>query len=233
MDKYRNDKKNSVKYSITNDRSTISVHGNTINGLPIIQGICSKCINNELIKLKTINQKLCTYNNIKTSKIIESEKEKLIEQQNSNAKNDINKPIKEKIREKVIINYLKKEQYLKNKQFNQNGIKSECDKFILNTNKISKFSIPSIGLEKFKNKYLPTKDQYINNLNEQIAQKKKAEEKLKKKEQEEFNFYTNKDLIKGKLEEESRIKTEKLKMKELLKENQKLAEIKKQKRIIG
>ena len=61
--------------------------------------------------------------------------------------------------------------------------------------------MPSIGLEKFKNKYLPTKEQYINNLNEQIKQKKKSEEKLKKKEQDEFNYYTNKNIVKEKNQE--------------------------------
>ena len=202
-----NERKNSVKYSVTNGGSTVSVHGNTINGIPIIQGVCSKCINNELIKLKNINKQLYTYNNIKNSRILESEKEKLVEQ-NANFENGLNNPIKDNIREKVIIDYLKNEQYLKNKNFNHYNIKTEVDKYLLNSNKLSKFSVPSIGLEKFKNKYLPTKEQYINNLNEQIKQKKKSEEKLKKKEQDEFNYYTNKNIVKGKLEEESRIKNE-------------------------
>ena len=226
-----NERKNSVKYSVTNGGSTVSVHGNTINGLPIIQGVCSKCINNELIKLKTINKQLYTYNNIKNSRILESEKEKLIEQ-NSKAENGLNNPIKDGIREKVIINYLKNGQYLKNKKYNQYNTKTEIDKYLLNSNKISKFSVPSIGLEQFKNKYLPTKEQYINNLNEQIIQKKKSEEKLKKKEQDEFNYYTNKNIVKGKLEEESRIKNEREKEKELLKENLKLAQEKKNKELL-
>jgi len=227
-----NERKNSVKYSITNGGSTVSVHGNTINGLPIIQGVCSKCINNELIKLKNINKQLYTYNNIKNTRILESEKEKLIEQ-NPNREYNSNKPIKNSIREKVIINYLKNELYLKSKKYiNQYNTKSEVDKYLLNSNKISKFSVPSIGLEKFKNTYLPTKEQYINNLNEQIIQKKKSAEKLKKKEQAEFNYYTNKNIAKGKLEEESRIKIEKEKEKELLKENLKLAEQKKNKELL-
>ena len=213
---------NSVKYSVTNDGSTVSVHGNTINGLPIIQGVCSKCINNELIKLKNINQKLYTFNNIKNSKVQNSINELI----------DPNKQTKEKIREKLIINYLKKEHYLKNKNFNQNNMNPEIEKYLLNSNKVTKFSVASIGQEKFKNKYLPSKEQYINNLNEQIIQKKRAEEKMKKKEQDEFNYYTNKNLEKVELEEESRIKNEKEKMKELLKENKKLAEIKKQKELM-
>ena len=86
-----NERKNSVKYSVTNGGSTVSVHGNTINGLPIIQGVCSKCINNELIKLKSINKQLYTYNNIKNSRMLESEKEKIIEH-NSNVENGLNNP---------------------------------------------------------------------------------------------------------------------------------------------
>ena len=226
-----NERKNSVKYSVTNGGSTVSVHGNTINGLPIIQGVCSKCINNELIKLKSINKQLYTYNNIKNSRIFESEKEKIIEQ-NSNVENGLNNLIKDNIREKVIIDYLKNEQYLKNKNYNQYNIKTEVDKYLLNSNKLSKFSVPSIGLEKFKNKYLPTKEQYINNLNEQIKQKKKSEEKLKKKEQDEFNYYTNKNIVKGKLEEESRIKNEREKEIKLLKENIKLAQERKNKELL-
>ena len=226
-----NERKNSVKYSVTNGGSTVSVHGNTINGLPIIQGVCSKCINNELIKLKSINKQLYSYNNIKNSRILESEKEKIIEQ-NSNVENGLNNPIKDNIREKVIIDYLKNEQYLKNKNYNQYNIKTEVDKYLLNSNKLSKFSVPSIGLEKFKNKYLPTKEQYINNLNEQIKQKKKSEEKLKKKEQDEFNYYTNKNIVKGKLEEESRLKNEREKEIKLLKENIKLAQERKNKELL-
>ena len=226
-----NERKNSVKYSVTNGGSTVSVHGNTINGLPIIQGVCSKCINNELIKLKSINKQLYTYNNIKNSRILESEKEKLVEQ-NANFENGLNNPIKDNIREKVIIDYLKNEQYLKNKNVNQYNIKTEVDKYLLHSNKLSKFSVPSIGLEKFKNKYLPTKEQYINNLNEQIKQKKKSEEKLKKKEQDEFNYYTNKNIVKGKLEEESRLKNEREKEIKLLKENIKLAQERKNKELL-
>ena len=221
--------KNSVKHSVTNDGSTVSIYGNTINGLPILKGVCSKCINNELIKLKNINQRLYTYNNIKNSRINDLQKDKLLEQ-NSNSENELNKQIKERIKGKVIINCLKKEQYIKNIKYNQ-YMKTEVDKYLSNGNKITKFSVPSIGLEKFKNKYLPTKDQYINTLNEQIIQKKKSEEKIRKKEKDEFNYFTNKNKIKAELEEESRINKEKQKMKELLKANQKLAQMRKQKEL--
>ena len=223
--------KDSVKYSITNDGSTVSIHGNTINGLPIIKGVCSKCINNELIKLKDINKKLYTYHNIKNSKINDLIKDELIEEY-SNKENNSKKPIKERIKEKVIINYLKKEQYLKNKNYHQLNKNNKIENYLSNFNKITKFSVPSIGLEKFKNKYLPTKEQYIDSLNEQILQKKKSEEKIRKKEKDDFNYYTNKDIVKAELEEESRIKTEKQKMKELLKDNMKLAQLRKDKELL-
>ena len=168
----KKDSFNSVKYSVTNDGSTVSIYNNSINGLPIIQGVCAKCINNELIKLKIINKK----------------------------------------------------------KYNDNNMKSKVDKYLLNNNnKISKFSIPFIGMEKFRNKYLPTKEQYINNLTEQIIQKKKTQEKQNKKDKDEFNFYLNKNLIKEELDEKIKKNYEKQKLKELLKENIKLAEIKRNK----
>ena len=170
---------NSVKFSVTNDGSTVSIHGNTIHGLPIIQGVCSKCINNELIKLKKINNKIYKTRNIYNDifpKMYYTEKDKLIEQ-NSSAEFNLNKPVNERIKERVITNYLKKEEYFKNKNpISQYNMKLEADNYILNNNsKISKFSIPSIGLEKFRNKYLPSKEQYINNLNEQIIENKDKE----------------------------------------------------------
>ena len=53
----------------------------------------------------------------------------------------------------------------------------EIEKYLLNSNKVTKFSVASISQEKFKNKYLPSKEQYINNLNEQIIQKKGQKKK--------------------------------------------------------
>ena len=170
----KKDSFNSVKYSVTNDGSTVSIHNNSINGLPIIQGVCAKCINNELINLKLINKK----------------------------------------------------------KYTDYNMKSKVDKYLLNNNKISKFSIPLIGIEKFRNKYLPTKEQYINNLTEQIIQKKKTQEKQNKKDKDEFNFYLNKNMIKEELDEKIKKSCQKQKLKELLKENIKLAELKKNKEFL-
>ena len=227
---------NSVKFSVTNDGSTVSIHGNTIHGLPIIQGVCSKCINNELIKLKKINNKIYKTRNIYNDifpKMYYTEKDRLIEQ-NSSAEFNLNKPVNERIKQRVITNYLKKEEYFKNKNpISQYNMKLEADNYILNNNsKISKFSIPSIGLEKFRNKYLPSKEQYINNLNEQIIEKKRTYEKERKKEKDLFNYYTNKNITRGNLEEENKIMNEKIKQKELLNENIKLAQMKKNKELM-
>ena len=170
----KKDSFNSVKHSVTNDGSTVSIYNNSINGLPIIQGVCAKCINNELINLKLINKK----------------------------------------------------------KYTDYNMKSKVDKYLLNNNKISKFSIALIGMEKFRNKYLPTKEQYINNLTEQIIHKKKRQEKQNKKDKDEFNFYLNKKLIKEELDEKIKKNLEKQKLKELLKENIKLAEIKRNKEFL-
>lgn len=227
---------NSVIYSVTNDGSTVSIYGNKIHGLPIIQGVCSKCINNELIKLKNINKKIYNQRNgyYNYNRMYFTEKDKLIEE-NSRAEFNLNKPVKERIKQKVINDFLKKEQYLKNKnkkQINQYNMKLQVDKYLLNNNKISKFSIPCIGLEKFRNKYLPTKEEYINDLNEQINEKKKSKEKEIKKIKDEFNFYTNKNMEIAEKEEKSRINIEKEKMKNILKENIKLAEMKRNQELL-
>ena len=238
-----NPSSNSVIHSVTNDGSTVSIYGNTIHGLPIIQGVCSKCINNELIKFKNIHKKIneqrnnyTNYTNYKNilPKMYFTEKDKLIEQ-NSNAEFNLNKPVKERIKQKVINDFLKKEQYLKNKNkklIEKYNMKLEVDKYLLNNNKISKFSIPCIGLEKFRNKYLPTKEEYINNLNEQIIEKKKAKEKEIKKVKDEFNFYANKKIEIAEKEEKSRINIEKEKLKEILKENIKFAEMKRNQELL-
>ena len=219
----KKDSFNSVKYSVTNDGSTVSIYNNTINNLPIIQGMCAKCINNELIKLKSINKNI--YNQI-------NEKDKLI-RHNSTSEFNLNIPVKENFKQKVIINYLKTEQNLKKKiKYNDFNMKSKVDKYLLNNNKISKFSIPYIGIEKFRNKYLPTKEEYVTNLNEQIIEKKQTEEEQNKKDKEEFNYYLNKNLIKEELDEKIRLKSQKQKLKELLKENIKLAELKKNKEFL-
>ena len=131
------------------------------------------------------------------------------------------------------MNYLQKEQNLKNKmQYNDYNMKSKVDKYLINGNKISKLSIPCIGLEKFRNKYLPTKEQYINNLNEQIILKKKTKERQNKKDKDEFNFFLKKNLVKDELDKKERIQSEKQKLKELLKENIKLAELKRNKEFL-
>ena len=219
----KKDSFNSVKYSVTNDGSTVSIYNNTINNLPIIQGVCAKCINNELIKLKSINKNI--YNQI-------NEKDKLI-RHNSTSEFNLNRPVKENLKQKVIINYLKTEQNLKKQiKYNDFNMKAKVDKYLLNNNKISKFSIPYIGIEKFRNKYLPTKEQYVTNLNEQIIEKKQTEEEQNKKDKEEFNYYLNKNLIKEELDEKIRLKSQKQKLKELLKENIKLAELKKNKEFL-
>ena len=227
---------NSVKYSITNDGSTVSIYSNTIHGLPIIQGVCAKCINSELIKLKNINKKIYNQrnefnNNIFLKKYF-AEKEDLIKH-NSTSEFNLNKSVKENLKQKVIMNYLQKEQNLKNKmQYNDYNMKSKVDKYLINGNKISKLSIPCIGLEKFRNKYLPTKEQYINNLNEQIILKKKTKERQNKKDKDEFNFFLKKNLVKDELDKKERIQSEKQKLKELLKENIKLAELKRNKEFL-
>ena len=240
---------NTVKYSVTNDGSTVSIYGNKIHGLPIIQGVCCKCINNELINLKTMNKKLTEYNYIQNNNNINDInqentnqiKKKYLLLKINNNKNELlprlnteinlNNKEKESIKEKVIRNFLKKEQYIQNQKAMNYNLKSEVDKYLKNSNKITKFSIPCIGLQKFKNKYLPTKEVYISNLSEQIEEKKLKQKLEKKRDQDEFNIYWNKKIEKEKLEEESKNKIKKQKEIEVYLENKKLEENKKIKKL--
>ena len=58
------DYSNSVKYTTTSGGSIVSIHNNKIHGLPILQGVCPRCINSELIILKELNKKINKYSPI-------------------------------------------------------------------------------------------------------------------------------------------------------------------------
>ena len=255
---------NSVKYTATSGGSIVSIHHNKIHGLPILQGVCSRCINSELIQLKDINKKLnkcspISYNNFDFLEIeqqrnqelkrrillkvnndknrlligpMNNEKNKLIEN-NSKAECKLFKPAGDPIKEKVLQNFFKKEQYLRNKKLIPYNINLDVDKYLKNNNKnITKFSVPSIGLEQHKNKYLPTLEQYRNVLYNQILYKEQKEENEKKKEKDEYNYYFKKNMIKANSEYLSKNLIDQEKKKEFLRENQKLMEMKKKQELL-
>ena len=128
--------------------------------------------------------------------------------------------------------FFQKEQYFRNKKLIPYNINLDADKYLKNNNNVTKYSIPSIGLEKYKNKYIPTIEQYAKILSNQIINKKNEEEKEKKKEKEEFNSFFRTDMIKAKNDYESKHLIEQQKKKEFLDANLKLIELKKNKKIL-
>ena len=253
---------NSVKYSTTSGGSIVSIHNNKIHGLPILQGVCPRCINSELIILKELNKKINKFSSIYENydmlenekqrdkelkdrillkvkynknrlytENINNEKNKLIEK-NSNAECKLFKPVGDPIKDRVMDKYLKKEEYFKNKKLIPYNINLDADKYLKNNNYITKFSVPSIGMQQYKNKYLPTMEQYIKSLSNQINDKKIEEEKEKQKEKDEFNYYFKNNMIKANNDYESKNLINQQKKLEFLKENQKLVEIRKNAQIL-
>ena len=262
---YNNDApSNSVKYTTTSGGSVVSIHSNKIHGLPILQGVCSRCINSELIQLKDINKELDKYSNKKydnydilqieqqrnqelrnrillkvnkdKSKLLQgpiyNEKNKLIEK-NSNAKCKLFIPQGDPIKEKVLENFFKKEEYLRNKKLVPYNINLDVDNYLKkNKNIITKFSVPSIGLEQYKNKYLPTMEQYRSGLYDQILYKEQKEENEKKREKDEFNNNFRQNMIKANNEFIAKNLMEQENNKEFLRENQKLIELRRNQQLL-
>lgn len=255
---------NSVKYTTTSGGSIVSIHNNKIHGLPILQGVCPRCINTELIILKELNKKISKFtpiyenydydmlenekkrdkelkdrillkvkynkNRLYTENINE-EKNKLIEK-NSKAECKLFKPVGDPIKDKVMDKYLKKELFLKNKKLIPYNINLDAENYLKNNNNITNFSVPSIGLQQHRNKYLPSIEQYLKSLTNQINNKKIEEEKQKQKERDDFNFYFKKSMIKANNDYESKILIDQQKKLEFLKENQKLMEIRKNQKML-
>lgn len=258
------DYSNSVKYTTTSGGSIVSIHNNKIHGLPILQGVCPRCINSELIILKELNKKINKYSPIQDYNydILENqkqrdkelkerillkvkynknrllpetqnyEKNKLIEN-NSKAECKLFKPAGDPIKDKVLENFFKKEQYLRNKKLIPYNINLDVDKYLKNNNNnITKFSVPSIGLEQHKNKYLPTIEQYLAGLSNQILNKKNEEEKERKREKDEFNYNFRKNIAQANIDYESKNFMEQQKKKEFMFANQKLMEMRKNQKIL-
>lgn len=163
-----------MKYSTTSGGTLISIHNNKINGLPILKGVCPRCINYELIQIKDINKKL----NIKklfTEQNEYDEKLKLIEN-NSKAECNLFKPAGDPRKDKVLQNFIKKELCLRTrKPYPCNNIQIKNK---LNNGKV-KLSIDLVGAQKAQNKCLPTLNQHLTELSILEARKKNQEEKNK------------------------------------------------------
>lgn len=162
---------------------------------------------------------------------INDEKNKLIEK-NSNEECKLFKPAGDPIKEKVLQNFFKKEEYLRNKKLIPYNINLGIDKYLKNNNNITKFSIPSIGLQQYKNKYLPTEEQYLKELYNQILNKQQKEENEKKKEKSLYNNSDKNMIISNNEYISKKLIIDKEKKKEFLKENQKLIEMKREQKLL-
>ena len=256
---------NSVKYTTTSGGSIVSIHNNKIHGLPILQGVCPKCINSELIILKELNKKIKKFSPIQDYNnydMLENEKQrnnelkerillkvkynknrllpetqnyeknKLIEN-NSKAECKLFKPAGDPIKDRVLDNFFKKEKYLRNKKMIPYNINLDVDKYLKNNNNnVTKFSVPSIGLEQHKNKYLPTIEQYLSELSKQVINKKNLEEIEKKKEKDEFNNNFKQIMIKANNDYESQYLIERQKKQDYLFANKRLMEMKQNQKLM-
>ena len=210
---------------MTSNGSFVSVHSNKINGLPILKGVCAKCINNELIKLKEVNTKINKIKTINKLNLMEIQ-----EQRSNELKNKINSRIEQKNKlaelawQKMFPN-TEKNKLIENIQ------KEECKIYLPSNNPIrdkvmERFNqkekrilnlkpIPyNVDVENYLlknnppnklsipniglnnyNKYLLTVEQYKNWLDNQILDKEKIAQNEKLKEQKIDKDCFNKNLI--------------------------------------
>jgi hypothetical protein len=232
--------------------------------LPILQGVCPRCINSELVILKELNKKIKKFTPLQdySYDMLENEKQrdkelkerillkvkynknrllpdnqnyeknKLIEN-NSKAECKLFKPAGDPKKDQVLDNFFKKEKYLRNKKLIPYNINLDVNRYLENNdNNVTKFSVPAIGLEQHKNRYLPTIGQYISELTNQIVNKKNKEEKEKKKEKDDFNNYIKQNMIKAYNEQESQYLIQKQRKQDFLLANKKLMEMRQNQKML-
>ena len=194
---------------------------NNLNGVIVIEGVCSNCINKELMKLHNLHPKekkldedpfsiqakkniiqkqniqLKVNRNYKlTQKAIENmkikdEKTKLINE-NQNADFYLFRKTFDPLKKRTLERFLKNQELLLNREYN--GYNKEKDDFYNKPNPVTNGSVDAIGRTIFKNKYLPTKKQYTSFLTKQIENKEIRKKKEKEKDIEGEKYIYNKNL---------------------------------------
>ena len=194
---------------------------NNLNGVIVTEGVCSNCINLELMKLHNLHPKekkfeedpfsiqakrniiqkqniqLKVNRNYKlTQKAIENmkikdEKTKLINE-NQNADFYLFRKTFDPLKKRTLERYLKNQELLLNREYN--GYNKEKDDFYNKPNPVTNGSVDAIGRTIFKNKYLPTKKQYTSFLTKQIENKEIRKKKEKEKDIEGEKYIYNKNL---------------------------------------
>ena len=224
---------------------------NNLNGVIVTEGVCSNCINLELMKLHNLHPKekkfeedpfsiqakrniiqkqniqLKVNRNYKlTQKAIENthikdEKTKLINE-NQNGAFLFYKKTFDPLKKRTLERYLKNQDLLLNREYN--GYNKEKDDFYNKPNPVTDGSVDAIGRKTFKNKYLPSTKQYTSFLNKQIENKEIRKKKEKEKDIEGEKYIYNQNL--KEIEREKYIKKNYLKKINLdfLNENKRLME---------
>ena len=223
----------------------------------VVKGVCSNCINLELMKLHNLvpkeksfeedpfsiqqkrniiqkqNIQLKVKRNNKLSKLASEnlikidEKTKLI---NQNQKSDfyIYKSSHDPLLKRTLEKYKKNQEWLLQRKYI--GYNKEIEDFYNKPNPITDYSVDAIGRKAFINKYLPSKNQYNSFLSKQIENKVIRKKKEKEKDIEGENYIYNKN--KKELEREKFIKKNYLRkiQKEFLDENKRLIQQKEYKK---
>ena len=247
--------RNSNIYSKSNSNKIIK--NGLIKGKIVLEGICSNCINLELMKLHNFEEKdknlgddpftiqakrrnefeqriqLKVNRNFHLSQkaaentVKMDEKTKLI---NENLKADfpLFKSSNDPLKKRTLERYKKNEECLLKRRFN--GYNKNLEDYYNKPNPITDGSVDAIGRNKLKNRYLPTISQYKNCLDQQILSKENKIKMEKDKDKENENYIFQKNLKDAEIEDNARNNYLKNLKRDFILQNNKLIENKENER---
>ena len=247
--------RNSNIYSKSNSNKIIK--NGLIKGKIVLEGICSNCINLELMKLHNFEEKdknlgddpftiqakrrnefeqriqLKVNRNFHLSQkaaentVKMDEKTKLI---NENLKADfpLFKSSNDPLKKRTLERYKKNEECLLKRRFN--GYNKNLEDYYNKPNPITDGSVDAIGRNKLKNRYLPTISQYKNYLYQQILSKENKIKMEKDKDKENENYIFQKNLKDAEIEDNARNNYLKNLKRDFILQNNKLIENKENER---
>ena len=227
------------------------IQNRLINGKIVIEGVCSNCINLELMKLhnlgirdntsgddpftiqarrknelqQRINFKVNRNFNL-SQKAAENtvkmdEKTKLI---NENQKADfpLFKSSNDPLKQRTLERYKKNEEYILKRRFN--GYNKNIEDFHNKPNPVTDGSVDAIGRNKLRNKYLPTISQYKQFLDQQILNRENRKKLQKDKDKENEAYIFQKNLKEAEIENNARNNYLKEIKRDFINQNKKLIE---------
>ena len=227
------------------------IQNRLINGKIVIEGVCSNCINLELMKLHNLGirdntsgddpftiqarrknelqqriQFKVDRNFNLSQKAAENtvkmdEKTKLI---NENQKADfpLFKSSNDPLKQRTLERYKKNEECLLKRRFN--GYNKNVEDFYNKPNPITNGSVDAIGRNKLRNKYLPTISQYKKFLDQQILNRENRKKMEKDKDKENEAYIFQKNLKEAEIENNARNNYLKGLKRDFINQNKKLIE---------